>query len=71
LYRNVIALSSLPIWKSLGGRWCLLDCVEIYMTDSIWSQPLATPHLVTLKASDVRQIGDTDLIAVRTLVQSA
>lgn len=49
--------------------------VEVYEPDGIEVEFVtATGHteaLVTLKASDVRPVGESDLIAVRTLVPTA
>lgn len=45
--------------------------VEVYEPDGVEVEFVTasgrTEALVTLKASDVRQVGDTDLIAVRSL----
>jgi hypothetical protein len=49
--------------------------VEVYEPDGIEVEFVTasghTEALVTLKAADVRQVGDTDLIAVRTLERTA
>ena len=49
--------------------------VEVYKPDGIEVEFVTasglTEALVTLKAADVRAVGDTDLIAVRTLQRTA
>lgn len=49
--------------------------VEVYKPDGLEVEFVTasglTEALVTLRASDVRQVGDTDLIAVRSLEQTA
>jgi hypothetical protein len=49
--------------------------VEVYKPDGLEVEFVTasglTEALVTLKASDVRQVGDTDLIAVRKLERTA
>ncbi len=49
--------------------------VEVYKPDGIEVEFVTasghTEAVVTLKNSDVRQVGDTDLIAVRSLKRSA
>jgi hypothetical protein len=49
--------------------------VEVYKPDGLEVEFVTasghTEALVTLKATDVRQVGDTDLIAVRSLERTA
>lgn len=49
--------------------------VEVYQPDGVEVEFVTasglTEALVTLKTSDVRQVGDTDLIAVRKLERTA
>jgi hypothetical protein len=49
--------------------------VEVYEPDGLEVEFVTasghTEALVTLKATDVRQVGDTDLIAVRSLERTA
>lgn len=49
--------------------------VEVYQPDGLEVEFVTasglTEALVTLKASDVREVGDTDLIAVRRLERTA